>query len=45
MLAEAAPEAIALGVAYDFQIVAELPVDEHDVPLTAVVSPGNMGEL
>ena len=37
-LLSAAPQnAVKLGVAYSFQIVEDLPVEPHDVPLTAVV--------
>lgn len=32
------PNAFRIGVGYDFQLVAELPVDDHDVPLHCVVS-------
>ena len=38
-LSAAAPGAVAIGVAYPFQIVAELPVEPHDIALTAVVAP------
>ena len=38
MLAEAAPDAQIIGVAYPFQIVDELPVEPHDVRLHRVVS-------
>lgn len=37
LLAAAPQGAVKLGVAYSFQIVGELPVEPHDVPLTAVV--------
>ena len=37
-LSAAAPSAVSLGVAYPFQMVDSLPVDPHDVPLTAIVS-------
>jgi 5-formyltetrahydrofolate cyclo-ligase len=33
-----APPAAAIGVAYDFQLVAEVPFTEHDVPLRFVVT-------
>lgn len=35
----AAPSAVSLGVAYPFQLVDELPLEPHDRPLTAVVTP------
>ena len=38
-LSAAAPGTVALGVAYPFQVVAELPVEPHDIMLTAVVAP------
>lgn len=33
-----APPAVAIGVAFDFQLVAEVPATEHDVPLSHVVT-------
>ena len=36
-LAAAPKNAVKLGVAYSFQIVEDLPVEPHDVPLTAIV--------
>jgi 5-formyltetrahydrofolate cyclo-ligase len=33
-----APPATAIGVAYDFQLIAEVPFTEHDVPLHHVVT-------
>ena len=36
-LAKADPESVALGVAYPFQIVDELPLEPHDIPLDGVV--------
>ena len=33
-----APPAVTLGVAYDFQLLAEIPFTEHDVPLSFVVT-------
>ena len=36
-LAAAASDAVVLGVAYPFQLVAELPMEAHDRPLTDVV--------
>jgi 5-formyltetrahydrofolate cyclo-ligase len=33
-----APPAVAAGVAFDFQLVAEVPATEHDVPLALVVT-------
>ena len=38
MLARMAPPARAIAVAYDFQLVAEVPVCEHDVPVAMVVT-------
>lgn len=32
------PNAFRIGIGYDFQFVAELPVDPHDVPLHCIVS-------
>ena len=37
-LRSAAPSALSLGVAYPFQIVAELPVEPHDMSLTGIVA-------
>ena len=36
-LAKSNPSAISLGVAYPFQIVEHLPLEPHDLPLSAVV--------
>jgi 5-formyltetrahydrofolate cyclo-ligase len=33
-----APPAVTIGVAFDFQLVAEVPFTEHDVPLSHVVT-------
>jgi 5-formyltetrahydrofolate cyclo-ligase len=33
-----APPAVTIGVAFDFQLVAEVPFVEHDVPLAHVVT-------
>lgn len=33
------PGAIALGMAWDVQKVDELPMEDHDMPLTAVITP------
>lgn len=38
MLAQAAPGAVKMGVCYPFQMVVDLPVEEHDRPLTCVVT-------
>jgi len=38
-LAAASPDACALGVAYPFQMVDDLPAEPHDRPLSAVVLP------
>ncbi|HVY49722.1 MAG TPA: 5-formyltetrahydrofolate cyclo-ligase, partial [Minicystis sp.] len=32
------PPALAVGVAFSFQLVADLPVTEHDVPVDLVVT-------
>jgi 5-formyltetrahydrofolate cyclo-ligase len=32
------PQAFRVGLAYDFQLLAELPADPHDVPMHCVVS-------
>ncbi len=32
-------DAIAIGLAWDVQLLEELPVEEHDMPLTAIVTP------
>lgn len=34
LLADAAPDALRIGVGYDFQMVEALPHESHDVPLT-----------
>jgi len=36
------PETIAIGLAWDCQLVDELPIEEHDQPLDAVVTPTRM---
>ena len=36
-LSAAPKSAVKIGVAYSFQIVADLPSEPHDVPLTGVV--------
>ena len=33
------PETISIGLAWDVQEVEELPMEPHDVPLTAIVTP------
>lgn len=33
------PDATAIGLAWDAQLVEDLPMEEHDVPLAAVVTP------
>lgn len=33
------PEALAIGLAWDMQLVEDLPVEPHDVPLAAIVTP------
>ncbi len=37
LLADAAADALTLGVAYGFQIVPDLPLEPHDVTLSAIV--------
>jgi 5-formyltetrahydrofolate cyclo-ligase len=32
------PQAFRVGFAYDFQVLMELPIDEHDVPMHVVVT-------
>lgn len=34
------PEALKVGVAYDFQLVDALPVESHDVPLNGLITAG-----
>ncbi len=36
-LSEVRPGTPLVGIGYDFQLVDEVPMEEHDVPLTAVV--------
>lgn len=36
---EAHPQTLAIGMAWDVQEVAELPVEEHDMPLAAIITP------
>ena len=38
-LSAAAPDAISLGVAYQFQMFDDLPMEPHDRPLSAVIVP------
>ena len=40
LLADVADETPRLGIAYDFQVVAELPTDAHDIRLTDIVHVG-----
>ena len=37
-LSAASPSAVSLGVAYPFQVVEELPIEAHDIPLNGIVS-------
>ena len=39
LLSGAAPDATVLGVAYPFQVVDSLPLEPHDIRVTAVVMP------
>ena len=39
LLPQLAPGALAIGLAFDEQLVAEVPAEAHDVPLGAVVTP------
>ena len=36
---EAHPDTLAIGLAWDIQQVEDLPVEEHDMPLAAIVTP------
>jgi len=36
---EAHPDTLAIGLAWDVQRVDSLPVEDHDMPLTAIVTP------
>lgn len=36
------PRTVLVGLAYDFQLVEELPAETHDVPLDIVVTAGEM---
>ena len=33
------PDTLAIGMAWDVQKVDELPVEDHDMPLTAIITP------
>jgi 5-formyltetrahydrofolate cyclo-ligase len=37
-IGEFAPPAVTIGVAFDFQLIVEVPFTEHDVPLAHVVT-------
>ncbi|UCF30000.1 MAG: 5-formyltetrahydrofolate cyclo-ligase [bacterium] len=39
LLALSSPKATLIGLAYDFQIMHSLPVDDHDVPVHKIVTP------
>lgn len=39
LLPQLAPDAVTIGLAFDEQIVAEVPAEAHDIPLGAVVTP------
>jgi len=36
---DAHPATIAIGMAWDMQCVEKLPVEDHDMPLTAIITP------
>ena len=38
LLARVAPPAVSLAVAYDFQVVMEIPKGEHDRPVNIVIT-------
>jgi 5-formyltetrahydrofolate cyclo-ligase len=40
-----APPAVSVGVAYDFQLVAEVPFAPHDVPLSVMVTDARTLEI
>ena len=42
LLAAASPGSVKLGVAYGFQIVDEIPREDHDIALTALVADGGI---
>lgn len=33
------PQTLAIGMAWDIQEVADLPIEEHDMPLAAIITP------
>ena len=39
LLALSSPKATLVGIAHDFQVLSSLPVEGHDVPVHAVVTP------
>lgn len=43
LLTYASSTATFLGLAYEFQIIAHLPVENHDIPVHDVVTPGRAG--
>ena len=43
LLAAASPDSARIGVAHSFQIVDSLPVEPHDVPMTAVMDDSAVG--
>jgi 5-formyltetrahydrofolate cyclo-ligase len=38
------PEATALGLGWDCQLVEDLPLEAHDQPLTAIITPTRLYE-
>ena len=33
------PDTVAIGLAWDCQLVDALPIEPHDIPLTAIITP------
>jgi len=38
VLCRLGPDALSVGIGYDFQVLDEVPMEEHDALLSAVVS-------